>query len=140
LIKCIMLLVTVVLVMAAMVVTSALPALAQETSCEELAAELEDALYYVDPDEVLSLIVENPQCFPADNLFAIAHDLLELGVPIEDIDAGIQTLEDEGLISPTLAEELRHILVDEEAGEGTERGAEGVGLEFGAQKLESGDL
>ncbi len=83
--------------MAAMVVASALPALAQEESCEEVAAELEDALYYVDPDEVLALIVENPQCFSADNLLAIAHYLLELGVPVEDIDAGIQTLEDEDL-------------------------------------------
>jgi hypothetical protein len=138
--KRIMLLVTVALVMAAMVVASALPALAQEESCEEVAAELEDALYYVDPDEVLALIVENPQCFSADNLLAIAHYLLELGVPVEDIDAGIQTLEDEGLISPTLAEELRQIIVDEEAGEGTEEGAEGVGLDFDAQELKSGDL
>jgi len=135
-----MLLVTVALVMAAMVVTSALPALAQEESCEEVAAELEDALYYVDPDEDLALIVENPQCFTADDLFAIVHDLLELGVPIEDIDAGIQTLEDEGLISSTLAEELRQIIVDEEAGEGAEGGAKGVGLDFGAQELESGSL
>ncbi len=138
--KRIMLLITVALVMAAMVVASALPALAQEESCEEVAAELEDALYYVDPDEVLALIVENSQCFSADNLLAIAHYLLELGVPVEDIDAGIQTLEDEGLISPTLAEELRQVIVDEEAGEGTEEGAEGVGLDFDAQELKSGDL
>ena len=138
--KRIILLVTVALIMAAMVVTSALPALAQEKSCEEVAAEREEALYYTDPVEVVALIVENPQCFTEDDLFAIAHDLLELGVPIEDIDAGIQTLEDEGLVRPTLAEELRQIIVDEEAGAGTEGGAKGVGLEFGAQQLESGSL
>ena len=140
--KRIMLWITVALVMAAMVVASALPALAQEESCEEVAAELEEALVNndLDPDEVLALIVENPQCFSADNLLAIAHYLLELGVPVEDIDAGIQTLEDEGLISPTLAEELRQVIVDEEAGEGTEEGAEGVGLDFDAQELKSGDL
>jgi hypothetical protein len=65
-----MVLLTVALVMAALAATSALPAMAEEKSCDEVVAKLQEApdLKDIDEGEMVALVKENPQCFTLETL------------------------------------------------------------------------
>ena len=69
-IKRIMVLVTVALVMAALAATSALPAMAEEKSCDEVVAKLQETpdLKDIDEGEMVALAKENPQCITLELL------------------------------------------------------------------------
>jgi chromosome segregation and condensation protein ScpB len=70
-----MVLLTASLVMAALAGISALPAMAEQKSCDEVVAQLQEALNSrdinlkeIDEGEMLSLARENPQCLTSELL------------------------------------------------------------------------